>query len=899
MRLQWHRRSPLFLALCTVLGCTAANPDRIAQNDPSPPDLAGGASGDGSRPVTDAEPSDATHTGDAPQGGGLMVDAARLDVGPRADATTPPSDVDSDGVGDAQDNCPSVPNPDQSDLDDDGLGDDCDRCPEGGSDQDLDVDGVVACDGDCDDQDPRRRTGARELCDGIDNDCNDRVDEAFERLGDECSAGPGACARVGHFVCADDATGVTCDAVRGQPVNELCDMLDNDCDGGTDEGVRGCCIRDQRIPCGTEEGSCEVGEQVCDANQSFGDCSGLGPSDERCNGLDDDCDALADEGVTNPCGGCGDVPAERCDGEDNDCDGRVDEGLLNACGRCGAVPPEVCNGLDDDCDDTADEQVQNACGACGPEPTEVCNRVDDDCDGRNDEGLLNACGTCEPLPVEVCNGRDEDCDGRNDEGLLNACGTCGAAPAEVCDGDDDDCDTRVDEGLVNACGECGALPVEVCNELDDDCNGEIDDGLAGCVPGEICDGLDQDGDGQIDEGLPQLCIVRLGASASGAIGRGLGSAIVSVGDLNGDGTPDAVASAPLLPTDGESLLGINGRDGSILEMGNGVQWVARGPGNLGMTLAANRFYGGDTVYIAAGAPAGASDVGGTGNIAYYDRTGARVQRVDAPRGRVYGGAMAAGYLGGVGGSADLAIGDFGFDVEGVIPPGNNDAGTVVVLEVSHGGGFALLSQFRGTAPNARLGQRVFAIADATGAGPPNDLMVTVQRNGDRSVGLFDLNNPNTPPRFFTPPDGTGFSFGRDIVEGHFGVAGAHAYAISGTYALPAGGPAYSGVVYIVDDAGTTLTRLSAGILNAEQGYALAVIPRDGGDVVVVGSRMLSRVDLFDVTRNVSTSVSEVAGDLLGRALAVSAPLPSGTRRLFVGAPGFDSSGGRVIVYSVR
>ena len=869
MRLQWHRRSPLFLALCTVLGCTAANPDRIAQNDPSPPDLAGGASGDGSRPVTDAQPSDATHTGDAPQGGGLMVDAARLDVDPRADAATPPSDVDLDGVDDARDNCPSVPNPDQSDLDDDGLGDDCDRCPEGGSDQDLDVDGVVDCDGDCDDQDPRRRPGARELCDGIDNDCNDRIDEAFERLGDECSSGPGACARVGHFVCADDATAVRCDAVGGQPVDEECDMLDNDCDGGTDEGVRGCCIRDQRIPCGTEEGSCEVGEQVCEANQSFGDCSGRGPSDERCNGLDDDCDALADEGVTNVCGGCGDVPAERCDGQDNDCDGRVDEGLLNACGRCGAVPPEVCNGLDDDCDDTADEQVQNACGACGPEPAEVCNRVDDDCDGRNDEGLLNACGTCDPLPVEVCNGRDEDCDGRNDEGLLNACGTCGAAPGEV------------------------------CNEFDDDCNGEIDDGLAGCLPGEICDGLDQDGDGQIDEGLRQLCIVRLGASAPGTMGRGLGSAIVSVGDLNGDGTPDAVASAPLLQSDGESLLGINGRDGSILQMVNGVRWVASGLGNLGATLAANRFYGGDTVYIAAGAPAGVSEDGGVGHIAYYDRAGARVQRVDAPSGRVYGGSMAAGYLGGAGESADLAIGDPMFDVEGVIPMGMNNSGTVVVLEVSQGGGSRLLSQFRGTARDALLGRRVFAIADATGGGPPNDLMVTVQRGGDRSVGLFDPNSPDNPPSFFTPPDVTGFSFGRDIVEGHFGVAGAHAYAISGSFAAPAGGPARSGVVYIVNDAGITLTRLSAGILDAEQGHALAVIPRDGGDVVVVGSRMLSRVDLFDVTRNVSTSLSEVAGDLLGRALAVSAPLPSGTRRLFVGAPGFDSSRGRVIVYSVR
>ena len=44
---------------------------------------------------------------------------------------------------------------------------------------------------------------------------------------------------------------------------------------------------------------------------------------ELCNGLDDDCDGLIDEDTDslNACGGCGMLPAERCDGVDNDCDG--------------------------------------------------------------------------------------------------------------------------------------------------------------------------------------------------------------------------------------------------------------------------------------------------------------------------------------------------------------------------------------------------------------------------------------------------------------------------------------------------------------------------------------------------------------------------------------------------
>jgi hypothetical protein len=122
---------------------------------------------------------------------------------------------------------------------------------------------------------------------------------------------------------------------------------------------------------------------------------------------------------------------EVCDGLDNDCDGLVDEGLSNQCGECGVpTPREICDDIDNDCDGLVDVSPLG-CDVCGTS-IEECDGVDNDCDGQIDEYLRNGCGLCfaevEPEELcgdECCDGRDNDCDGLIDETLLNACGLCG------------------------------------------------------------------------------------------------------------------------------------------------------------------------------------------------------------------------------------------------------------------------------------------------------------------------------------------------------------------------------------------------------------------------------------------------------------------------------------------
>ncbi|MBI2061723.1 MAG: carboxypeptidase regulatory-like domain-containing protein [Nitrospirae bacterium] len=75
-----------------------------------------------------------------------------------------------------------------------------------------------------------------DICDNLDNDCDGSTDEEFTNKGQACSAGQGACQSTGTFSCKADGTGTECSAIPGAPATEICDGMDNDCDGSTDEG---------------------------------------------------------------------------------------------------------------------------------------------------------------------------------------------------------------------------------------------------------------------------------------------------------------------------------------------------------------------------------------------------------------------------------------------------------------------------------------------------------------------------------------------------------------------------------------------------------------------------------------------------------------------------------------
>lgn len=127
---------------------------------------------------------------------------------------------------------------------------------------------------DCDDTDATVNPGVPELCDGVDQNCNGLLDDE----GLTCRTGEGNCQAVGEVFCEEPGAAVACTAVAGETAQETCDGEDDDCNGKIDDAEELCsdsdaptCVRDrQQAFCGclldSDCGSRDSG-RVCDSDE--------------------------------------------------------------------------------------------------------------------------------------------------------------------------------------------------------------------------------------------------------------------------------------------------------------------------------------------------------------------------------------------------------------------------------------------------------------------------------------------------------------------------------------------------------------------------------------------------------------------------------------------------------
>ena len=381
---------------------------------------------------------------------------------------------------------------------------------------DADGDGYYATE-DCDDLNPDVNPGAAEACDGIDNDCDDSIDEEvtttfyadadedgygdLSQPSDACSALPGTVPN------ADDCDDAEPDAWPGNA--ELCDGIDNDCNDLVDDDPSDASIwyADQD---GDGFGDPDLVDEACEAPENY---------------VDDDTDCDDTDELTFPGGD------EVCDGADNDCNGEIDDGAtdllvwyadadedgygdaFDSIETC--TPPEGYTLDSSDCDDT--EYTTN------PGADEYCDEVDNDCDGDLDESdsvdapiwysdgdgdsygdPTRSAYSCSQPSGAVAN--DDDCDDSDSD--TNPDGI------EYCDTIDNNCDGTVDEDTAEDAltwyydydGDGYGDPLvttEACSQPkgyvsnDDDCD-DIDKSVSPSGT-ESCNGQDDDCDGDTDE----------------------------------------------------------------------------------------------------------------------------------------------------------------------------------------------------------------------------------------------------------------------------------------------------------------------------------------------------------------------------------------------------------------
>jgi len=325
-------------------------------------------------------------------------------------------------------------------LDNDNDGADSDRCCNNSKASATDAGNVRTCGTDCSDQRAAIRPGAAEVCDTLDNDCDEMIDEDVGLLVfvDNDRDGHGA-PGTPSLQCADSVgfsnDDIDCDDMRADIHGaqlEICDDVDNDCDLATDEAENivawyldsdGDGFGDRNQPavaaCEPQIGRVLLGTDCDDDNSEVNPAAA-----ELCDAIDNNCNGRAD------------FPLGLNDAEDDDNDGSADFGCDPAGVDCDDNDPntgngiEICDGYDNDCDDKIDEQVPNTVwyldmdgdgfGDTSAPAVVLCAPISGrtpfggDCDDRN--------AATKPQATEVCNGRDDNCDGviDNGEALVDA-----------------------------------------------------------------------------------------------------------------------------------------------------------------------------------------------------------------------------------------------------------------------------------------------------------------------------------------------------------------------------------------------------------------------------------------------------------------------------------------------
>jgi formylglycine-generating enzyme required for sulfatase activity len=307
-------------------------------------------------------------------------------------------------------------------------------------------------------ENPPFGTGTDATCNAKDDNCNGAFDEDVPP-GGPCGGGisnapPSICVR-GTFKCSAGAT--ICDGSVEPQAVELCDNLDNDCDGDVDEDFN----------FATDPFNCGGCNQVCNLPNAFEGCAdpdGGSPTNAVCTIL-------------------------ACQPGFHNNDGQTATGCeFGPCTITGTV--EVCNGVDDDCNPATGPNPGNETNLVAPAgfclTQGACAGAVATCQGAlgfrcNYNGNVSQDANGNVVPETLCDGIDNDCDGIIDENQPNLDDPCVEAGKQgICQGSGSfKCDTANLNGpatcVITTPGQAQQA-VETCNNLDDNCNGVVDEG---------------------------------------------------------------------------------------------------------------------------------------------------------------------------------------------------------------------------------------------------------------------------------------------------------------------------------------------------------------------------------------------------------------------------------------